>query len=179
MDELDTMDLLSQMTGAFFGAFAAFCLVILTDKRRFQKKKNNFNNLLTASRLLAESKLIFIEKAYKNFQKTPKPSITHFLPFSPSEIKKAESEILDDFDKEQILSIEAICFTMDTSDKILNGIVSKIENIHMLTATVGEHSPEKIELKQQVDDDYKIGIEIIKKVLDMLEKYNCMTISIK
>ena len=129
-NKMRIIDLLNNSSiAAFFGALSAFFLVVVNDYRRDRKRLRIIRNEIKVVSDQAKNKAETVKRNRSAIQDHNKIIIAPILKFNPSIIRQLSTQVLDKFTQEQRLAIEAICYTMETIDGLLDSVLKKAQHI--------------------------------------------------
>ena len=156
----------NQSFGAFVGACAAFFLVMLNDRRRERKKVANICAEIEMNLNLANAKLETVRRNRNALRKESRIIPAPILKFNTLLIRQLAAEVLGRLTLDQRRSVEALCYTMEATDGIL-------EEIYTLTKRVREPL-EGIDLRSAIMNlgtEYDDAIVNLKRLNEMCQKY--------
>jgi hypothetical protein len=150
--------------GAFLGAFFAFSLIIITDRRRLYRKKGVLKNVISDN---GDSALFKLDSVQRNIEIinygriTPAP----IMAFPVGTILQLQLEVIDILDANQNQAISALLHWMTAIDEQLSNAVVKAEMI----ISIERRNPDDQE-KQHLYDEYRGILEESEKNLNFLIK---------
>jgi hypothetical protein len=156
----------NQSFGAFVGACAAFMLVVLNDWRRERKKVANICGEIEMNLDLANAKLETVRRNRKALRKESRIIPAPILKFNTLLIRQLAAEVLGRLTLDQRRSLEALCYTMEATDGIL-------EEVYALTKRAREPL-EGVNLRSTVTTlgtEYDDAIVNLKRLSEMCQKY--------
>ena len=156
----------NQSIGAFLGAFAAFGLVILNDRRREFRKVRNVCAEIEANLAKAKAKLETVRRNRTLMKEENQVMPAPILKFNTTFIRQLSAEVLDRLTLDQRLAIEALCYTMEEIDGVLESAYGHAKN---LTSSLGQ--AERIFTAERLLGDYDDGIVNLKRLIEMSENY--------
>lgn len=109
----------NQSVGAFIGAFAAFTLVVLNDWRRDGRKVKNITSEIEMNLAHAKAKLESVRSNRTLMREHNKIMPAPILRFNTVLIRQFAAEVLARLSLDQRRAIEALCYTMEATDQIL------------------------------------------------------------
>ena len=128
------MDFLNNSSiASFFGALSAFFLVVLTDWRRDRKRLKIIQNEIKVASDHAKNKAETVKRHRSAIQDHNQIIIAPILKFNPSVIPQLSIQILDKFTQDQRQAIDAICYTMESIDGLLDSALKRAERIQPVT----------------------------------------------
>jgi len=152
---------------AFIGALSAFLLVLLIDWIRKLKRVRIIPQLVKMNIDIVSQKIDAVKNCQNTISKRREFLPTPLMKFSTKDIKKIESEVLDQLKPELKLSLDSICYFLDEIDSMLDDAVKKIYEHQRIKAEKGDKYPLLRELEKQVTNDYNDSISNMKRVIDM------------
>jgi hypothetical protein len=105
---------------AFVGAFSAFFLVIANDWRRNRRKMKLIRNEISLNKDNAKDKLETIIRNRSLVTEHNQIVYAPIIKFNSPVIKQLATDILDRFSTDQRRAMDAICYTMDATDGLLD-----------------------------------------------------------
>ncbi|MBI5657821.1 MAG: hypothetical protein HZC44_13750 [Geobacter sp.] len=156
----------NQSVGAFVGACAAFMLVVLNDWRRERKKVANICGEIEMNLDLANAKLETVRRNRNALREESRVIPAPILKFNTLLIRQLAAEVLGRMTLDQRRSVEALCYTMEATDGIL-------EDIYALTKRVREPL-EGMDLRSAIMNlgtEYDDAIVNLKRLSEMCQKY--------
>ena len=150
---------------AFIGAFSAFLLVMANDWRRNRKKFKLILNEIKLTFGHTKKKVETLKRNRSALQEKNKIIVAPILKFNASIIRQLSVEILDKFTIDQRQSIDAICYTMESIDSLLDTAFNTAERIKITEGV------EKNKMCEQLIIDYNDGIVNLNRLYEMCEKY--------
>ena len=156
----------NQSVGAFLGAFAAFGLVMLNDRRRELKKVRNVRAEVEMNLANAQAKLETLRRnrALMREQNSVMPAPIHR--FNTAFIRQLSAEILDRLTLDQRRAIDALCYRMEATDRSLEEAYSHAQR---LSGALGQ--AERIATAAKLLHDFENGIVNLKRLIEMCSNY--------
>ena len=111
----------NQSVGAFVGAFSAFALVVLNDRRRDGRKVKNLRAEIEMSVAHAKGKLESVRNNRALIREHNRVMAAPILAFNTILIRELTAEVLSRLTLHQRRAIDALCYTMEATDEILGG----------------------------------------------------------
>ncbi len=165
-NEMCIIDFLNNASiAAFFGALSAFFLVVLNDWRRDRKKRKIIKNEIEVASNHSKNKVETVKRNRCAIQDHNKIIIAPILKFNPSVIHQLSIQILDKFNQDQRQAIDAICYTMESIDGILDSALKKAERISEADGI------ERNQLCDQLIIDYNDVIANLNRLKEMSNNY--------
>ena len=134
---------------AFIGAFAAFVLVIVTDRRRLYRKRSVLRNVISDNRVHARFKLDSVQRNLEIVQ-GGRIVAAPIMQFLTETIRMLQLEVIDILDANQNQGISGLLYWMNAIDAQLDQAVIKAEALIALE----RRDPENDE-KQHLHAEYK------------------------
>ena len=156
----------NQSFAAFIGAFAAFILVVMTDRRRERKKVRNIRGEIELNLALAHAKLETVRRNRNAMREANKVIPAPILKFNTVLIRQLSAEVLDRLSVDQRRAIEALCYTMKATDGIL-------DDAYRLARQLGKplgHA-ERITTAEQLLVEFGDSIASLKRLVGMCGNY--------
>ena len=150
---------------AFIGALCAFLLVVINDWRRDRRKLKLILNEIKVTSEHSKNKVETLKKNRDALKNHNQIIVAPILKFSSSIIRQLSTEILDKFTLDQRQSIDAICYTMEAIDSLLDKAWNTAEQIRE-SKTI-ESNP----LCDQLLIDYNDGVVNLNRLYEMCENY--------
>ncbi len=154
---------------AFIGAFAAFLLVIITDRRRLYYKRSILRNVISDNGDHARFKL---DTVHRNKEIVQKGNIiaAPIMNFPTEVIRALQLEVIGILDANQNQAISSLLYWMSAIDQQLNNATDKAEQVVALQI----RDPENPE-KQFLYAEFKIILEESEKnltyIIQMIDDY--------
>lgn len=156
----------NQSVGAFVGAFSAFALVVLNDRRRDSRKIENLRAEIEMSLSHAKGKLESVRNNRALMREHNRVMPAPILAFNTALIRELTAEVLSRLTLHQRRAIDALCYTMEATDEILEGAY------HMAKSFSGPHGPaERITTADHLLVEYGDAIVNLKRLMEMCENY--------
>ena len=166
-NEMYIMDFLNNSSiASFFGALSAFFLVVLTDWRRDRKRLKIIQNEIKVASDHAKNKAETVKRHRSAIQDHNQIIIAPILKFNPSVIPQLSIQILDKFTQDQRQAIDAICYTMESIDGLLDSALKRAERIS------NTHGIERSQLYDQLIIDYNDAIVNLNRLKEMSNNFN-------
>ena len=115
---------------AFLGAFSAFFLIIANDCRRNRRKMKLTRNEISLNKDHAKDKLETIISNRGLVTEHNQIVSAPIIKFNSAIIKQLATDILDRFSTDQRRAMDAICYTMDATDGLLDSAFDKTQKIN-------------------------------------------------
>ncbi|MFW5454621.1 hypothetical protein [Thioalkalivibrio sulfidiphilus] len=138
---------------AFVGAFSAFVLVIITDRRRLYRKRKVLRNVISDSGDHARFKIDSVERNMELVQ-AGKITAAPIMRFPTETIRALQVEVIDILDANRNQAISALLYWMAAIDDQLDKAVEKAEQI----VAHERRDPQCVE-KQHLYAEYKEILE--------------------
>lgn len=151
--------------GAFFGALCAFLLVIINDWRRQRNKLTLICNEIKLVSNHTKKKIETVKRNRSAIRDNNQLFVAPILKFNPSLIRQLSAEVLDKFTPDQRQAIDAICYTMQSIDELLDSALKKAELI------VKCEGIERNQLSDKLLIDYDDAIVNLNRLNEMCENY--------
>ncbi len=166
-NEMCIMDFLNNSSiAAFFGALSAFFLVVLNDWRRDRKRLKIIRNEIKVAYDHAKNKAETVKRNRSAIQDHNKIIIAPILKFNPSVIRQLSIQILDKFTQDQRQAIDAICYTMESIDGLLDSALKRAERISEMDGI------ERNQLCDQLIIDYNDAIVNLNRLKEMSNNFS-------
>lgn len=132
---------------AFIGAFSAFALVVITDRRRLYRKRSILRNVVSDNGDLARFKL---DSVQRNLELAAKGQISDapIMAFATSAIQSMQFEVIDVLDANQNQGLSALLYWMSATDAQIKTAEEKATQVKALELREPE-SKEKLILFQE------------------------------
>lgn len=156
----------NQSFASFIGAFAAFVLVVMTDWRRERRKVRNLRGEIEMNLAMARVKLETARRNRTAMREANKVIPAPILKFNTVLIRQLSAEVLDRLSVDQRRAIEALCYTMEAIDGIL-------DDVYHLARQLGNalgHA-ERINTAERLLIEYGDSIANLKRLIEMCESY--------
>jgi hypothetical protein len=147
---------------AFLGAFSAFFLVIANDWRRNRRKMKLIRNEIRLNKDHAKNKLEIMKGNRSLVTEHNKIISAPIIKFNSPIIRQLASEILDRFSTDQRRALDAVCYTMEATDGLLDSAFDKTQKIN-------DHG--RKELIDRLVSDYNDAIVNLGRLIEMCENY--------
>lgn len=115
---------------AFVGAFSAFFLVVANDWRRNRRKVKLIRNEISLNKDHAKDKLETIKRNRSLVTEHNRIISAPIIKFNSPVIKQLATEVLDRFSSDQRRALDAICYTMEATDGLLDSVFDKTHKIN-------------------------------------------------
>lgn len=156
----------NQSVGAFVGAFSAFALVVLNDRRRDSRKVKNLRAEIEMSLSHAKGKLESVRNNRALMREHNRVMAAPILAFNTALIRELTAEVLSRLTLHQRRAIDALCYTMEATDEILEGAY------HMAKSFSGPlGQAERITTAERLLVEYDDAIVNLKRLMEMCENY--------
>lgn len=156
----------NQSVGAFVGAFAAFMLVVLNDWRRDRRRVRNIKNEIKMNLAHAQGKLETLRSNRAAMREHNKVMPSPIIKFNTGYIRQIAAEVLDSFTPDQRRAIDAICYTMEATDGLLEEAYALAK---IFQTPLGQ--AERITNAEALLTEYGDGIVNLKRLIEMCKNY--------
>lgn len=156
----------NQSVGAFVGAFAAFMLVVLNDWRRDRRRVRSIRNEMKMNLAHAKGKLQTLRSNRAAMREHNKVMPSPIIKFNTGYIRQIAAEVLDSFSPDQRRAIDAICYTMEATDGLLEEAYTLAKTFQ---TALGQ--AERIANAESLLAEYGDGIVNLKRLIEMCENY--------
>lgn len=156
----------NQSVGAFLGAFAAFGLVVLNDRRRELRKVRNVKAEVEVNLANAQAKLETVRRNRALLREQNRVMPAPILKFNTAFIRQLSAEVLDRLTLDQRRAIDALCYTMEATDGLLEEAYSHAQR---LTGALGQ--AERITTAERLLHDFEDAIVNLKRLDEMCSNY--------
>lgn len=156
----------NQSVGAFIGAFSAFALVVLNDQRRDNKKVKNLTAEIEMCLAHAKGKLESVRNNRTLMRDHNQVMAAPILKFNTALIRQLTAEVLPNLTLSQRRAIDALCYTMDAIDEILQSAYQMAKTF----SGPAEHT-EHTSTAKRLLVEYEDGIVNLKRLMEMCENY--------
>lgn len=109
----------NQSVGAFLGAFAAFCLVVLNDWRRERRKVRTLRAEFQVCRSHTSAKLETVRTSLVRVREHNSVSPAPVMPFNVTVVRQLTAETIDRLSQEQRRAVDGLCYRMEATDGLL------------------------------------------------------------
>src|SRR3989442_4988637 len=109
----------NQAVGAFLGAFTAYVLFVMNDRRRARRKVRSIRAEVEMNMALAKSKLEGVRGKRDELTKENRLNTSPLLKFNTALIRQFCDEAVDRLGSDQRRAIEAVCYAMEATDDVL------------------------------------------------------------
>ena len=157
----------NQSVGAFFGAFAAFALVMLNDWRRDRKKVRNLRAEVEMNLAHAKGKLATVRSNRALMREQNRVMPAPILKFNLVLIRQLSAEILDRLSLDQRRAIEALCYTMEATDGLLDDAYAGAKR---LSEALGQ-ADRMATAERLLNIDLSDAIVNLKRLIEMCDNY--------
>jgi hypothetical protein len=154
---------------AFVGAFSAFFLVVANDWRRNRRKMKLIRNEISVNKSHAKDKLETIKRNRSLLTEHNQIISAPIVKFNSPVIKQLATEILDRFSTDQRRALDAICYTLEATDSVLDSAFDKTQQIN-------DHG--RKDLIDRLLVDYNDAIVNLGRLIEMCENYERRTFEI-
>ncbi len=156
----------NQSVGAFLGAFAAFGLVVLNDRRRELRKVHHLRAEIEVNLANARAKLETVRHNRTLMRQKNLVMPAPILIFNTSFIRQLSAEVLDRLTLDQRRAIDALCYTMEATDGLLEEAYSLAKSLS------GAHSQaDRIKMADRLLIDFGDAIVNLKRLIEMCDNY--------
>ena len=156
----------NQSVGAFLGAFAAFGLVVLNDRRRELRKVCNVRAEVEVNLANTKAKLETVRRNRTLMREHNSVVAAPILKFNTLFIRQLSAEVLDRLTLDQRRAIDALCYTMEATDGLLEEAYSFAKS---LSGALSQ--PDRITTAERLLIDFEDAIVNLKKLIEMCENY--------
>lgn len=156
----------NQSVGAFLGAFAAFFLVMLNDWRRDRRKVRNLRAEIEMNLAHAKAKLETVRSNRLLMRDHNQVMPAPILKFNTALVRQLSTEVLDRLTLDQRRAIEALCYTMEATDGLLEEAYSHAK---LLSGALGQ--AERMTTANRLLIDFTDAIVNLKRLVEMCENY--------
>jgi hypothetical protein len=156
----------NQSVGAFLGAFAAFALVMLNDWRRDRKKVRNLRAEVETNLAHAKGKLETVRSNCALMREHNRVMPAPILKFNLVLIRQLAAEVLDRLTLDQRRAIEALCYTMEATDGLLEEAYGSAKR---LSGTLGQ--ADRTAVAERLLIDFGDAIVNLKRLIEMCDHY--------
>lgn len=151
---------------AFIGAFSAFVLVVITDRRRLYRKRSILRNVVSDNGDLARFKLDFVQR---NLEFAAKDQITDapIMAFATSAIQSMQFEVIDVLDANQNQGVSALLYWMSAIDAQIKNAEEKAAQVKALELREPESKEKLILFKeyQQIMEESAKNLEFLSTLI--------------
>jgi hypothetical protein len=156
----------NQSVGAFFGAFAAFLLVVLNDWRRDRKKVRNLRAEVEMNLGHAKGKLEAVRRNRSLMREHNRVMPAPIIKFNTVLIRQLTAQILDLLTLDQRRAVEALCYTMEATDGLLEEAYGRAKQLSGVLTPA-----DRIYIADQLLIDYADALVNLKRLIEMCDKY--------
>lgn len=156
----------NQSVGAFLGAFAAFGLVVLNDRRRELRKVRNVKAEVDVNLANAQAKLETVRRNRALLREQNRVIPAPILKFNTAFIRQLSAEVLDRLSLDQRRAIDALCYTMEATDGLLEEAYSHAQRL----SGALDHA-EQITTAKRLLHDFDDAIVNLKRLMEMCSNY--------
>lgn len=156
----------NQSVGAFVGAFSAFILVVINDRRRDGKKVKNLAAEIEMCLAHAQGKLESVRGNRKLMREQNRVMAAPILQFNTVLIRQLTAEVLSHLTLPQRRAIDGLCYTMEATDEILEGAY---QMARVFSGPLGQQ--ERIITAERLVVEYGDAIVNLKRLMEMCEHY--------
>ena len=154
---------------AFLGAFSAFVLVIITDRRRLYRKRSVLRNVISDNGDHAKFKVDSVERNL-GFVKSGKIIPAPIMEFPVDTIRALQFEVIDILDANQNQAVSALIYWMTATDLQLARAVEKAEGVIALERRDPEN-PEKHHLYGEYKDLLEESLKNLNSLVALIGHY--------
>lgn len=140
-------------------------MVIINDWRRDKKKRKIIINEIVVASDHAKNKVETVKRNRSSLQDHNKIIVAPILKFNPFVIRQLTIQILDKFNQDQRQAIDAICYTMESIDGLLDSALKRAERI------LEADGIERNQLCDQLIIDYNDSIVNLNRLKEMSKNY--------
>ncbi len=156
----------NQSVGAFLGAFAAFVLVMLNDWRRDLRKVRNLRAEVEMNLAHAQGKLETVRSNRALMREHNRVIPAPILKFNTTLIRQLSAEVLDRLALDQRRAIDALCYTMEATDGLLDEVH---ERAKLLSGALGQ--ADRMGTANRLLIDLADSVANLKRLIEMCENY--------
>ncbi len=156
----------NQSVSAFLGAFAAFVLVVLNDRRRDRKKVRNLRAEVEMNLAHAKGKLETVRGNRALMREHNRVMPAPILKFNVALIRQLATEVLDRLSLNQRRAIEALCYTMEATDGLLEEAYASAKR---LSGVLGQ--ADRMATAERLLVDFGDAIVNLKRLIEMCDHY--------
>ena len=156
----------NQSVGAFLGAFAAFALVVLNDRRRDLRKVRNLSAEIEMNLAHAKGKLETIRNNRSLMREQNRLMAAPILKFTSALVRQLAAGVLERLTLDQRRAIEALCYTMEAVDSLLDDTYASAKK---LSGTLGQ--ADRMLTAERLLTDYGDAIVNLKRLIEMCDCY--------
>lgn len=156
----------NQSVGAFLGAFAAFGLVVLNDRRRELRKVRNVRAEVEVNLANAHAKLETVRRNRALLHEQNRVMPAPILKFNTVFIRQLSAEVLDRLTLDQRRAIDALCYMMEATDGLLEEAYSHAQR---LSDALGQ--AERITTADRLLHDFEDTIVNLKRLIEICSNY--------
>jgi hypothetical protein len=154
---------------AFIGAFAAFALVILTDRRRLYRKRSVLRNMISDNGDHARLKLDTVQRNME-LVTLGKISDAPIMKFPTRAIEELQYDVADILDANSNQAISAILYWMHAIDEQFLIGATKASHIKAIELR-NPQNPEKLHLWREYKDIQEESVKNLQTLSRMIEDY--------
>ncbi len=156
----------NQSVGAFLGAFAAFGLVVLNDRRRELRKVHHLRAEIEVNLANARAKLETVRHNRTLMRQQNLVMPAPILIFNTSFIRQLSAEVLDRLTLDQRRAIDALCYTMEATDGLME------EAYRIAKSLSGAHTQaDRNKMADRLLIDFGDAIVNLKRLIEMCDNY--------
>ncbi len=156
----------NQSVGAFVGAFSAFILVVLNDRRRDNRKVGNITAEIEMCLAHARGKLESVRRNRTLMREQNRLVAAPILQFNTALIRQLTAEVLSRLILPQRRAIDGLCYTMEATDQVLEAAYQMAK---ALSGPLGQ--AERTAMAERLLLDYEDAIVNLKRLMEMCENY--------
>lgn len=157
----------SSSIAALIGAFSAFALIILNDWRRNKRKKKILFKEIIRTTQIADKKIESIKRDRESLiNDILKPA--QIMRFKVEILRIRSTEVMDYIEEDAIAAIDAILYTMESVDNILNDVYETIKNIVTNSNKIKESN---VNWKNIILNDYNDSINNLGRLKEMCQNF--------
>jgi hypothetical protein len=145
--------------GSFFGAFFAFILVVITDRRRNNIKKKQVIKLIQLNVIIINDKIKRINQHKDNIDKKGHLYPGEMLHFQTEEIRALSLQVIDLFKPNEKLALDSICHHMKSVDDLLDEVNNLVNQFIKLGTEIKKENING-KTKESLEKLAKINVEI-------------------
>lgn len=156
----------NQSVSAFLGAFAAFVLVVLNDRRRERRKVRNVRAEIEVNLSNAQAKLETVRRNRTFMREHNRVTPAPILRFNVQLIRQLAAEVLDRLTIDQRRALDALCYTMEATDNLLD---EAFQHAKSISGAVDQ--AERIATAERLLVDLADAIVNLKRLIEMCGNY--------
>lgn len=155
---------------AFVGAFSAYCLVIANDWRRNRKKEKLIKREIEMIKQLTLNKVKVVKSNRSFLTNNNKLTVAPIMKFPTRILNQLTVEVLDRLSTDQKAAIDALSYTMEATD----GVLDSVYNIGLQIMNLKKEDIKRTEYIERILTDYEDAIVNLGRLAEMCQEYiNC------